>query len=139
MLDRIDIRVPTRAINNEKLLSETSESSSEIKQRIIKARNIQNIRYENFANINKNSDLNSDHIEKFCELSAILKNDLIYILNKLNISSRATHSILKIARTISDLKEEKNNFKRSIAWSNWTQKNGENMLEKWKPPKYLGS
>lgn len=73
MLDRIDIRVPTRAINNEKLLSETSESSSEIKQRIIKARNIQNIRYENFANINKNSDLNSDHIEKFCELSAILK------------------------------------------------------------------
>ncbi len=108
MLDRIDIRVPTRAINNEKLLGETSESSSEIKQRIIKARNIQNIRYENFANINKNSDLNSDHIEKFCELSAILKNDLIYILNKLNISSRATHSILKIARTISDLKEEKN-------------------------------
>ncbi len=53
MLDRIDIRVPTRAINNEKLLGETSESSSEIKQRIIKARNIQNIRYENFANINK--------------------------------------------------------------------------------------
>ncbi len=53
MLDRIDIRVPTRAINNEKLLGETSESSSEIKQRIIKARNIQNIRYENCANINK--------------------------------------------------------------------------------------
>ncbi|WP_325064439.1 magnesium chelatase subunit ChlI family protein [Borreliella bavariensis] len=65
------------------------------------------MRYENFANINKNSDLNSDHIEKFCELSAILKNDLIYILNKLNISSRTTYSILKIARTISDLKEEK--------------------------------
>ncbi|MGF7101502.1 YifB family Mg chelatase-like AAA ATPase [Borreliella kurtenbachii] len=130
MLDRIDIRVPTRAINNEKLLSETSESSSEIKKRIIKARNIQNIRYENFANINKNSDLNSDHIEKFCELSAILKNDLIYILNKLNISSRATHSILKIARTISDLKEEKNISREALLEAIEHRKNGENMLEK---------
>ncbi|MCD2400984.1 YifB family Mg chelatase-like AAA ATPase [Borreliella bissettiae] len=130
MLDRIDIRVPTRAINNEKLFSETSESSSEIKKRIIKARNIQNIRYENFANINKNSDLNSDHIEKFCELSAILKNDLIYILNKLNISSRATHSILKIARTISDLKEEKNISREALLEAIEHRKNGENMLEK---------
>ncbi|WKC76749.1 YifB family Mg chelatase-like AAA ATPase [Borreliella valaisiana] len=130
MLDRIDIRVPTRAINNEKLLSETSESSSEIKKRIIKARNIQNIRYENFANINKNSDLDSDHIEKFCELSAILKNDLIYILNKLNISSRATHSILKIARTISDLKEEKNISREALLEAIEHRKNGENMLEK---------
>lgn len=126
MLDRIDIRVPTRAINNEKLLGETSE----IKQRIIKARNIQNIRYENFANINKNSDLNSDHIEKFCELSAILKNDLIYILNKINISSRATHSILKIARTISDLKEEKNISREALLKAIEHRKNGENMLEK---------
>ncbi|WNY62563.1 YifB family Mg chelatase-like AAA ATPase [Borreliella carolinensis] len=130
MLDRIDIRVPTRAINNEKLFSETSESSSEIKKRIIKARNIQNIRYENFANINKNSDLNSDQIEKFCELSAILKNDLIYILNKLNISSRATHSILKIARTISDLKEEKNISREALLEAIEHRKNGENMLEK---------
>ncbi|AEL18274.1 YifB family Mg chelatase-like AAA ATPase [Borreliella bissettiae] len=130
MLDRIDIRVPTRAINNEKLFSETSESSSEIKKRIIKARNIQNIRYENFANINKNSDLNADHIEKFCELSAILKNDLIYILNKLNISSRATHSILKIARTISDLKEEKNISREALLEAIEHRKNGENMLEK---------
>ncbi|WNY68321.1 YifB family Mg chelatase-like AAA ATPase [Borreliella lusitaniae] len=130
MLDRIDIRVPTRAINNEKLLSETSESSSKIKQRIIKARNIQNIRYENFANINKNSDLNSNYIEKFCELSAILKNDLIYILNKLNISSRATHSILKIARTISDLKEEKNISREALLEAIEHRKNGENMLEK---------
>lgn len=130
MLDRIDIRVPTRAINNEKLLSETSESSSEIKKRIIKARNIQNTRYENFTNINKNSDLNSDHIEKFCELNAILKNDLIYILNKLNISSRATHSILKIARTISDLKEEKNISREALLEAIEHRKNGENMLEK---------
>ncbi|WP_233709363.1 YifB family Mg chelatase-like AAA ATPase [Borreliella bavariensis] len=130
MLDRIDIRVPTRAINNEKLLGETSESSSEIKRRIIKARNIQNIRYENLANINKNSDLNSDHIEKFCKLSAILKNDLIYILNKLNISSRATHSTLKIARTISDLKEEKNISREALLEAIEHRKNGENMLEK---------
>lgn len=63
---------------------------------------------------------------------------MIYILNKLNISSRATHSILKIARTISDLKEEKNISKEALLEAIEHRKNGENMLEKWKTPKIFG-
>ncbi|ASQ28917.1 magnesium chelatase [Borrelia miyamotoi] len=129
MLDRIDIRVPTKPVNNEKLFQEDSESSSEIRKKIIKARNMQSKRYENIENIHKNSDLKPEHIAIFCELDKILKNEMIHILNKLNISSRATHSILKLARTIADLKEENHISRESLLESIEHRKNGERLLE----------
>ncbi|AYE35981.1 magnesium chelatase [Borrelia turcica IST7] len=129
MLDRIDIRVPTKPVNNEKLFQEKSESSSEIRKRILKARDIQSKRYENIESIHKNSDLKPEHITMYCELDKILKDELIYILNKLNISSRATHSILKIARTISDLKEENHISRESLLEAIEHRKSGEQLIE----------
>ena len=59
----------------------------------------------------------------------ILKDELIYILNKLNISSRATHSILKIARTISDLKEENHISREALLEAIEHRKSGEQLIE----------
>ncbi|WKC57672.1 YifB family Mg chelatase-like AAA ATPase [Borrelia sp. P9F1] len=129
MLDRIDIRVPTKPVNNEKLFQEERENSSEIRKRILKARDIQNKRYENTESIHKNSDLKPEQISIYCELDKILQDELIYILNKLNISSRATHSILKIARTISDLKEEGNISRESLLEAIEHRKSGEQLIE----------
>ncbi|BCR21529.1 YifB family Mg chelatase-like AAA ATPase [Borrelia sp. HM] len=129
MLDRIDIRVPAKPVKNEKLFQEDSESSNEIRKKIIKARNIQSKRYENIENVHKNSDLKPEHIAIFCELDKILKDEMIYILNKLNISSRATHSILKLARTIADLKEEDCISRESLLESIEHRKNGDRLLE----------
>ncbi|AWG42483.1 magnesium chelatase [Candidatus Borreliella tachyglossi] len=129
MLDRIDIRVPTKPVNNEKLFQEESESSSEIRKRILKARNIQRKRYENIESTHKNSDLKPEHIAIFCALDKILQDELIYILNKLNISSRATHSVLKLARTISDLKEDHDISRESLLEAIEHRKNGERLIE----------
>lgn len=129
MLDRIDIRVPVKPVDNAKLFQEDNESSSEIRERIIKARNIQSKRYENIDNIYKNSDLKPEHIAIFCELDKILREEMIYILNQLNISSRATHSILKIARTITDLKGENHVSRESLLEAIEHRKHGEKLLE----------
>ncbi|AHH08048.1 YifB family Mg chelatase-like AAA ATPase [Borrelia anserina] len=129
MLDRIDIRVPVKPVNNAQLFQENNEDSSEIRKRIIKARNIQSKRYEDIANLHKNSDLKPEHIAKFCELDKILQDEMIYILNKLNISSRATHSILKLARTIADLKEEDHILRESLIEAIEHRKHGEKLLE----------
>ena len=129
MLDRIDIRVPTKPVDNEKLFQEERESSSEIRKRILKARYIQSKRYENTESTHKNSDLKPEQIAIYCELDKILQDELIYILNKLNISSRATHSILKIARTISDLKEEEHILRESLLEAIEHRKSGEQLVE----------
>ncbi|WP_330729892.1 YifB family Mg chelatase-like AAA ATPase [Borrelia turicatae] len=129
MLDRIDIRVPVKPVDNAKLFQEDNESSCEIRQKIIKTRNIQSKRYANIENIHKNSDLKPEHIAIFCELDKILREEMIYILNKLNISSRATHSILKLARTIADLKEENHISRESLLEAIEHRKHGERLLE----------
>ncbi|UER67297.1 YifB family Mg chelatase-like AAA ATPase [Borrelia sp. BU AG58] len=129
MLDRIDIRVPTKAVNNEKLFQEESESSNEIRKRILKARNIQSKRYKDTEGVHKNCDLKPEQIATYCKLDKVLQDELIYILNKLNISSRATHSILKIARTISDLKEESHISRESLLEAIEHRKSGEQLIE----------
>lgn len=129
MLDRIDIRVPVKPVDNAKLFQEDNESSSEIRKRIIKARNIQSKRYGNFENIHKNSDLKPEHIATFCELDKILQDEMIYILNKLNISSRATHSILKLSRTIADLKEDYHISREALLEAIEHRKHGGKLLE----------
>lgn len=105
LLDRIDLRAPIEAVKHEELMEDNQMglSSAEIRTRVIKAREIQKKRYSHLG-ITKNSDLLSDSIDKYCSLSEANKNLLIKICTSLHISSRAMHSILKVARTIADLK-----------------------------------
>jgi magnesium chelatase family protein len=108
LLDRIDIHVevipvPFRELSDEK----KSEKSELIRERVIKARNIQDARYEEAKGIHCNAQMTSRQLRKICRLDesgmALLKN----AMEKLNLSARAYDRILKVARTIADLDNSK--------------------------------
>lgn len=115
LLDRIDIQVEVSSIKYNKLESNTqSESSSEIRKRVNKARKIQLERYKKHK-IFSNSELTPKLMQKYCKLDEAGKKILKNAFEKLNLSARAHDRILKVARTIADLDEKENIEAKHIA------------------------
>ncbi|MGM0681678.1 MAG: YifB family Mg chelatase-like AAA ATPase, partial [Thermodesulfobacteriota bacterium] len=87
-------------------LSERSEGerSAAIKKRVEKARKIQQERFEK-DEIFDNGGMGSREITKYCPLDSISSSLLEKGAEKLKLSARAYHRILKMARTIADLEE----------------------------------
>ena len=112
LLDRIDLCVETMQINfNDMKYKRQEESSLEIRNRIIKAHKIQVERYHEDG-IFFNSQLNLKGIEKYCKIQKKDEEILDKAFTKLNLSARAYHRILKVARTIADV-EGSLNIERS--------------------------
>jgi len=106
LLDRIDIQVEAPAVEYTDLSPETkSESTAELKQRVLNARDIQQRRYA-AENIKCNSELNTKQIQTFCELGKAEMDNLRQAFDNIGLSARAYHKILKLARTIADLEEK---------------------------------
>ena len=78
------------------------EKLDELRQRVIKAREIQLKRYEN-DNILTNCELTPKLIKKYCKIDDKSKQFLKNAINRFNLSARAYDRILKISRTIADL------------------------------------
>ena len=107
LLDRIDIQVEVHTINYEKITeNRKSESSKEIQGRVKKARKIQEERYKEYK-IYSNAELTPKLIEKYCKVNTESQEILGKAFKRLNLSTRAYNRILKVARTIADLKERK--------------------------------
>lgn len=104
LLDRIDIQIEVPRLKADDLVNKNfdSESSSEIRKRVIKAREIQTERYKNFG-IYTNSELTPKLIKIFCKLDEASENILKIAGKKFNISGRGYDRLLKLARTIADL------------------------------------
>ncbi len=113
-LDRIDIQIEVQRVSYDKLDANEGESSSKIKERVSKARKIQELRYKK-ENIFTNAELNPNQIEKYCKINEESNQLLKIAYQKLSLSTRAHNKILKIARTIADLEGVKNIEKRHIA------------------------
>ena len=108
LLDRIDIQVEVTPVKYEKLQgNEKIETSAKIKERVDKARKIQQNRYKELE-IHSNSQLTSTLIEKYCKLGEKEKQILKKAFDTLGLSARAHDRILKVARTIADLDEKEN-------------------------------
>lgn len=108
LLDRIDIQVEVTPVKYEKLQGdEKIETSAKIKERVDKARKIQQNRYKELE-IHSNSQLTSTLIEKYCKLGEKEKQILKKAFDTLGLSARAHDRILKVARTIADLDEKEN-------------------------------
>lgn len=108
IIDRIDLHVNVDKVEIKNLVkSELEESSSQILNRIVKARSIQSNRYKNSSNFNTNSRLTNNLIPEFCFVDIESKVYLEKACNNLNLSARAYYKILKVARTIADLEESK--------------------------------
>lgn len=102
LMDRIDIHINVPNIKFASLRNTKEESSKKIKERIEKARQIQKERYKEYE-INTNSELTSQLIERFCKISDASKVILENYFEQNKISVRSYFKILKIARTIADL------------------------------------
>lgn len=108
LLDRIDIQVEVTPVKYEKLQgTEKIETSVKIKERVNKARVIQQNRYKELE-IHSNSQLTPNLIKKYCKLGEKEKQILKKAFETLGLSARAHDRILKVARTIADLDEKEN-------------------------------
>lgn len=109
LLDRIDLQVEVPRLTSDELLNiePATESSADIRKRVIKARKIQAERYKNDG-ILTNSELTSKLIKKYCQIdaqsTALLKTAIV----KYQLSGRRYDRILKLARTIADLDNSEN-------------------------------
>lgn len=104
LLDRIDIQVEITPVPFEELSkSMPSESSATIRERVIRARQIQEQRFANEPGIHCNAQMTPRLLQQYAALDAHGKSLLETAMDKLNLSARAYDRILKVARTIADL------------------------------------
>ena len=95
------ISVP--AVKVEKLTGKfQAESSSQIQKRVQRARDFQLKRFKGLK-ITSNSEMNNKQLKQFCNLDDQSILLLKQAISKLNLSARAFHRVIKIARTIADL------------------------------------
>lgn len=105
LLDRIDIHLEINPVSFDKMTaSQKQESSADIRERVIKAREFQKIRFEKLdMEAHSNSMLSSSDVKKVCVINKAGKTLLKTAMDRLGLSSRAYDRILKVARTIADL------------------------------------
>ena len=104
LLDRIDLHVEvTPVMFSELSATKAQENSTSIRERVIKAREIQERRYKDHAGIYCNAQISSKMLKEICIINAAGQNLLKAAMEKLNLSARAYDRILKVSRTIADL------------------------------------
>lgn len=104
LLDRVDIHIEVPAVKFKQLSSDTrGETSAEIRNRVIAARELQLRRFEKFPKIFKNADMGSKEIRMYCQIDEAGSELLKMAMTKLGLSARAYDRILKVSRTIADL------------------------------------
>ena len=104
LLDRIDIHVEVTPVSFNELSTErTSEKSESIRERVIKAREVQSKRYENTKSVHCNAQMNTKMLRTYCNIDEAGKTLLKTAMEKLGLSARAYDRILKVARTIADM------------------------------------
>ncbi len=109
LLDRIDLHIDVPSVKFEELSeASVSDSSADIRKRIIKARELQKERFKTEKNIYCNAHMESKQIKTYCEITDDSKKLLKHAMDKLGFSARAHDRILKVARTIADLAGSEN-------------------------------
>lgn len=104
LLDRIDIQVEITPVPFDELTkSAPSECSVTIRDRVMRARQIQQQRFANEPGIHSNAQMTPRLLQKYAQLDERGKTMLQSAMERLNLSARAYDRILKVARTIADL------------------------------------
>lgn len=116
LLDRIDIHievtpVPFRELSAERL----SENSNSVRERVIKAREIQQKRYGEKGGIYCNAQMSSKQLREVCKISEEGTQLLKTAMERLGLSARAYDRILKVSRTIADLSASENILNEHLA------------------------
>lgn len=115
LLDRIDIVVRVQRVKKSQLMNrDSSESSADVKKRVINARKIQQDRFKKEP-ISSNNEMTNKQIEKYCDLNESGKSLLEQAITNLKLSARAYMRVLKLSRTIADLDGSKSIETKHIA------------------------
>lgn len=124
LLDRIDMHVEVPRLAPGELLGplpDATESSAQVRQRVINARNRQLARCGL-----PNHLLDSRTVTTFCPLDATSQQIMQQAMERLGLSARALHRVLKIARTIADLAAEEqirpSHLKEAIGYRRWDRR-----------------
>ena len=105
LLDRIDIQIGVHAVPLKDLqYASRGTPSAELRQAVIRARRIQSERYRGMKGVVCNAEVRSRDLPDACRLSAAALDELRRIIEKLNLSARAYDRILRVSRTIADLR-----------------------------------
>ena len=104
LLDRIDIQVEITPVPFEKISERTpSESSGAVRERVMKARIIQEERFKGYTGVYCNAQMTTKMLHTFVEPDKDGLSRLKTAMERLNLSARAYDRILKVSRTIADL------------------------------------
>ena len=104
LLDRIDLHVEVVPISfDEMTANRKSETSEEIRERVVKARQIQSDRFKDQENVYCNAMMASNMVKEICAIDETGKALLKTAMERLGLSARAYDRILKVSRTIADL------------------------------------
>jgi magnesium chelatase family protein len=116
LLDRIDLQIEVARLSDDELLGKaaTGESSATIRERVVRARNIQIERFKG-ENIVSNAQMSPKLIKKHCKLDSASEELLKSAIARFNLSARSYDRILKLSRTIADLKDSENIAAQHIA------------------------
>jgi magnesium chelatase family protein len=104
LLDRIDLHVEVKPLSNDELLrKQTGESSSSVRERVVRARNIQAERYRSCPDIHCNAQVNTKLLHQYCSIDEAGNQLMKVTRDRLGLSARAYDRILNVARTIACL------------------------------------
>lgn len=115
LMDRIDIQCEIENVPYEQLRdTQPGESSAVMRERVLKARAIQNERFKHSRLVHCNAMMNSKMVRQYCALDAECDKLFELTMNKLGLSARAYDRILKVARTIADIEGSENIQKKHL-------------------------
>lgn len=104
LLDRIDIHIEVPRVDHMKLTdARLGESSDAIRARVERAREVQHRRFSGSNGTYTNADMRPAEVRQYCNLDEASTNLVRAAMAQLQLSARAFHRILKLARTIADL------------------------------------
>ena len=123
LLDRFDLQIEIVPVPFEKMAEQqTNESSASIRERVIKARKIQEQRFANHPGIYCNAQMESKLLHQYATPDEQGLNLLRTAMTRLNLSARVYDRILKVARTIADLEASEaiqpNHIAEAISYRN---------------------
>ncbi len=109
LLDRIDMHIEIVPVPFDKLSEAApAEPSAVIRERVIKARQVQEARFKDVAGVYCNAQMSSKMLRRYCEVNAEGQQLLKAAMLRMNLSARAYDRILKVARTIADMAGSEN-------------------------------
>ncbi len=104
LLDRIDIHIEVTPVGFDELSGKRmGEGSASVRERVVRARTIQQHRYNSIPGMNCNAQMDSQLLRRYCDVDDAGRRMLGMAMDKLKLSARAYDRILKVARTIADL------------------------------------